>query len=301
MTFLGVFMKKRPFLMALLALAGIFAFFLVLIIATTSLLGYRNTLPIGEKIGVVEVEGVIVSSGEIVEQLADFRDDESIRAVVLRVDSPGGGVAPSQEICEEVGKIAKVKPVVVSMGSVAASGGYYIAAPATRIMANPGTITGSIGVIMEFTNVQELFGKIGLHSEVVKSGAHKDIGSPTRAMTEADRKILQAMIDDVYQQFVDQIATSRKLPTQKVLALADGRIFSGRQALEEGLVDALGNFQDAVDVAAELGKISGEPRLVYPPRAKPGWLEYLVQESVSQVRRGLTGQSSANGLQYRWQ
>ena len=287
--------------MALLALAGIFGFFLVLIVVATSLLGYRNTLPLGDKIGVVEVEGVILSSDQIVEQLGDFREDDSIRAVVLRIDSPGGGVAPSQEICEEVGKLVKVKPVVVSMGSVAASGGYYIAAPATRIIANPGTITGSIGVIMEFTNVQELFGKIGLRSEVVKSGTHKDIGSPTRAMTDADRQILQGMINDVYQQFVGQIVTSRKLPIEKVLTLADGRIFSGRQALDNGLVDALGNFQDAVDTAARLGKVSGEPRLVYPPRAKPGWLEYLVQESVSQVRRGLTGQGSSGGLQFRWQ
>ncbi|AMV72501.1 S49 family peptidase [Desulfuromonas sp. DDH964] len=285
--------------MALLTLGAIFLFFLFLIVAVSGLRGPASGLALGDKVGVIEVLGVIADSRELTRQIVDFRNNESVKAVVLRVDSPGGGVGPSQEICEEVGKLAAVKPVVVSMGSVAASGGYYIAAPATRILANPGTITGSIGVIMEFANIEELLGKVGLRSEVVKSGAHKDIGSPTRTMTPADRAILQGMIDDVYDQFVNQIAHSRKLPLDQVKALADGRIFSGRQALAQGLVDELGNFQDAVAVAGQLAGLEGEPRLLYPPQKKPAFLDYLVEETTTRFAKGLTGAMSP-GLQYLW-
>lgn len=292
-------MKKRPFLMALLTLGAIFLFFLAAILLVGSFEGSPTGLSLGEKVGVVEVTGVIADSRQLTRQLDTYRQDDSIKAVVLRIDSPGGGVGPSQEICEEVGKLAEVKPVVVSMGSVAASGGYYIAAPATRILANPGTITGSIGVIMEFPNVEGLLGKIGLRSEVVKSGPHKDIGSPTRQMTASDRQILQGMIDDVYDQFVHQVADSRHLPLAAVKEFADGRIFSGRQALKLGLVDELGNFQDAVSAAGKLAGIEGEPHLVYPPRKKPNLLQYLVEESVGRFAREISGRTSA-GVQYLW-
>ncbi|HER63251.1 MAG TPA: signal peptide peptidase SppA, partial [Desulfobacteraceae bacterium] len=167
-------MKKRPFLMALIVLGAIFLFFLIIVGIISSMTGTSTSLPIGEKIGVVEVKGAIMTSEDVIQRLTHLRDDSSMKAVVLRVDSPGGGVGPSQEIYTEVQKLAQVKPVVVSMGSVAASGGYYIAIPAHQIVANPGTITGSIGVIMEFTNFQELLQKIGLKSQVVKSGEHKD-------------------------------------------------------------------------------------------------------------------------------
>lgn len=293
------YMKKRPFLMALLTFGAIFLFFLIVIVVVAGLEGHSPTLAIGEKVGVIEVTGVIADSRQVMKQIDDFRKDESVRAVVLRINSPGGGVAPSQEICEEIEKLAKKKPVVASMGSVAASGGYYIAVPATRIFANPGTITGSIGVIMEFANIEQLLGKIGLHSEVVKSGPHKDIGSPTRPMTESDRKILQGMIDDVYDQFIHQVSVSRKIPLEDVKALADGRIFSGRQALASGLVDELGNFRDAVVSAGELAGIQGEPKLVYPPRKNPNILDYLVEESVSRFTREVYGKVAPN-LQYRW-
>jgi len=292
-------MKKRPFLMALAALGAVFLFFLALVYALGSLLGRPSRLPLGEKVAVVEVEGVIESSKETIERLIDFRDDETIKAIVLRIDSPGGGVGPSQEIYEEVKKAAEIKPLVVSMGSVAASGGYYIAAPAQRIVANPGTITGSIGVIMEFANFQELLDKIGLKSQVVKSGEHKDIGSPTRPMTEEDRRILQSLIDDVHQQFIAAVAEGRKLSPERARALADGRIFSGRQAQQYGLVDELGNLQDAVAVAASLAGIEGEPKVVYPPPDKPDFFRYLVEESATQLRRGLQ-QHTAVGLKYFW-
>jgi len=292
-------MKKRPFLMALLLLGAIFFFFIALVYTLSSLMGRTSSLAIGDKVAVLEVTGVIAASKDTVDDLIDFRDDASVKAIVLRVDSPGGGVGPSQEIYEEVRKAAKLKPLVVSMGSVAASGGYYIAAPARRILANPGSITGSIGVIMEFTNFQELLQKIGLRSDVVKSGEHKDIGSPIRPMTETDRKILQAMIDDVHAQFIDAVAEGRKLEVEKVRSLADGRIFTGRQAMEAGLVDELGNLQDAIDVAAGLAGIEGKPKVIYPPEKRPGILDYLIEETASQLRHGLQEQASS-GLHFIW-
>lgn len=292
-------MKKRPFLIALLLLGAIFLFFILTVYTISAIMGPAASLSIGKKVGVIEVTGVIAASKDIIEQLVDFRDDDGVKAIVLRIDSPGGGVGPSQEIYEEVRKAVAVKPVVVSMGSVAASGGYYIAVPARRILANPGSITGSIGVIMEFTNFQELLQKIGLRSDVIKSGEHKDIGSPIRPMSDSDRKILQSLIDDVHSQFIDAVAEGRKLEPDTVRSLADGRIFTGRQALAAGLVDELGNLQDAVDVAAKLAGIEGEPKVVYPPKAKAGILDYLIQETVSQLRHGLQEQNSA-GLRFIW-
>ena len=292
-------MKKRPFLMALLVLGAIFLFFLLFVVVISSMMGRSTSLPIGEKIGVVEVKGVIAQSEPTIDRLIELRRDSSIKAVVLRVDSPGGGVGPSQEIFTEVQKLADEKPVVVSMGSVAASGGYYISVPAQQIVANPGTITGSIGVIMEFTNFQDLMEKIGLKSQVVKSGDHKDIGSPVRPMTPEDRQILQSLIDDVHSQFVAAVAQGRGMDLEKVKALADGRIYTGRQAKDAGLVDRLGNMQDAIDVAADLAGIQGEPKVVYPPGPKPKFLEYFVEETVSQLRRGLNQQSSG-GMQFLW-
>ena len=291
-------MKKNPFLMALLTLGAIFLFF-VLVVVAAGFVGRGQSLPIGEKIGVIEMTGIIVASKTTIEHIIEFRNNPSIKGIVLRVDSPGGGVGPSQEIYEEIKKTVAVKPVVVSMGSVAASGGYYVSAPVNRIFANPGTITGSIGVIMEFTNVQELFGKIGLKNQVIKSGEHKDIGSPVRPMTDSDRQILQSLIDDTQQQFVAAVAEGRKMSVADVVPLADGRVFTGRQALAVGLVDELGNLQDAISAAARMAGIDGEPRVVYPPQEKPGVFQYLLQESATQLRRGLQEQS-ATGLQFIW-
>jgi len=292
-------MKKRPFLIAILLLGTIFLFFVAVVYTLSGMMGRPTGLSVGKKVGVIEVTGVIAASRETIKQLIDFRDDAAIKAIVLRVDSPGGGVGPSQEIYEEVRKTVSVKPVVVSIGSVAASGGYYIAVPAQRIVANPGSITGSIGVIMEFTNFQELLQKIGLRSDVIKSGEHKDIGSPVRPMSDNDRQILQAMIDDVHAQFIEAVADGRKMDPETVRPLADGRIFTGRQAMAAGLVDDLGSLQDAIEVAAELAGIEGEPKVIYPPRPRTSFLEYLIQETVSQLRHGLQEQSSA-GLRFIW-
>lgn len=284
--------------MASLTLGAIFIFFLVVIFVIAALTGHQTSFPRGDEVGVIKVQGPILTSDQIIDEIVNFRKDESIKAIVLRVDSPGGGVGPSQEIYEEVHKAVAVKPVVVSMGSVAASGGYYISAPASQILANPGTITGSIGVIMEFTNFEELLQKVGLKALVVKSGEHKDIGSPVRPMTAEDKKILQGLIDDVHQQFISAVAEGRKLPEEKVRALADGRIYTGRQAMELGLVDKLGNLQDAVKTAGELAGIKEEPNVVYPPEDKPKLLDYLVEETASRIK-GVFVKESA-GFQYLW-
>lgn len=292
-------MQKRPLFIALALLCGIFAFFLAMILAVSHFLDRPARFVVRDQVGVVEVEGAIVDSRKIIEQLHSFHENGSVKAIVLRIDSPGGGVGPSQEIHDEVKRIDADKPIVVSMGSVAASGGYYIAAPAREIFANPGTLTGSIGVIMEFANFQELLEKIGLHSEVVKSGKHKDIGSPVRPMTEEDRALLQALIDDVHSQFVDSVAAGRHLDVQTVRRLADGRIFTGRQARELGLVDELGSLEAAVRRAGELGGIDGQPKVVYPPTDKPKLIDFLVQEASSQLRQALLRQQGGK-LQYVW-
>mgnify|MGYP000099035541 FL=1 len=292
-------MKKRPFLLASALLAGCFVFFLALAVAVSSFMGQPTNLVIGDKIGVVEIYGVISDSKQVIEQLHDFRDNDSIKALVLRVDSPGGGVGPSQEIYDEVLALDELKPVVVSMGSVAASGGYYVAAAAREIVANPGTITGSIGVIMEFANFQELLEKIGLSSVVVKSGAYKDIGSPTRDMSAAEREILQDLIDDVHNQFVSSVAEGRELDEQAVRSIADGRIFSGRRAMELGLVDSMGNLQAAIDRAAVLAGLDAEPKIVYPPGKKPRFIDLFIEGTLNRLHYALQKQRSV-GLQYLW-
>ncbi|MDH3808719.1 MAG: signal peptide peptidase SppA, partial [Desulfuromonadales bacterium] len=273
-------MKKRPFLLASALLAGIFVFFLALAVTVASFMGRPANFVIGDKIGVVEVFGAIADSRQVIEQLHGFRDNDNIKAIVLRIDSPGGGVGPSQEIHDEVKAIDATKPVIVSMGSVAASGGYYIAASAREIVANPGTITGSIGVIMEFTNFQELLDKIGLSSVVVKSGEYKDIGSPSRVMTPLEREILQDLIDDVHSQFVASVAVGRKLDEEAVRKIADGRIFSGRRAMDMGLVDRMGNLDVAIRRAAELAGIDGEPNVVYPPGKSPKFIDLFIEEVI---------------------
>jgi protease-4 len=226
----------------------------------------KSGMPIGDKVALVRIEGPIFNSIAILDELKKHRKDSSVKAVVLRIESPGGGVAPSQEIYEEVKKLSEIKPVVVSMGAVAASGGYYIASAATKIYANPGTITGSIGVIMEIPNIKGLLDKVGIKTEVIKSGKHKDLASVFRGIGEEERKILQNVLDDVHQQFIEAVAEGRGLPYEKVKSIADGRIFTGRQAKEIGLVDDLGNLQDAIMEAAKLAGIKGEPHVITKKR-----------------------------------
>jgi protease-4 len=240
------------------------------------------------KIGIIEVKGVITSAEKTIRDLTDFRQDHRIRAIVLRIDSPGGAVGASQEIYEEVKRTDAVKPVVASLGSVAASGGYYAALGARKIVTSPGTLTGSIGVIVKFPNLKEIFDKIGYRSEIVKSGKLKDIGAANRPMTDEERALLQEIIDNVHRQFVDTVAQSRNLPREQVLKLSDGRIFSGEQAVESGLADQFGNFTDAVALAARQAEMKDEqPPLHYPRERDFSLLRLLMGE---------TGESSLQGL-----
>ncbi|BCB95392.1 multidrug transporter [Dissulfurispira thermophila] len=238
-----------------------------------------------DKVALVNIEGPILHAKQTVDEIKEYVKDKSIKAIVLRVDSPGGGVVPSQEIYEEVRKAATQKKVVVSMGSVAASGGYYISAPANKIIANPGTITGSIGVIMEVPNIKGLMDKIGVKTEVIKSGRHKDIASVFRGIGKEEREIIQGVMDDVHEQFIKAVSDGRKIPVENVKKIADGRIFSGRQALKVGLVDELGDLEYAIKTAAKIAGIKGEPEVV-TKKEKSTLLELLngrISESVSKV------------------
>jgi protease-4 len=251
------------------------------------------------KVGIIPIEGIIGDSAELIEQINEFADDRGIRAVVLRIDSPGGGVVPSQEIYQAVRELKKKKKVVASMGSVAASGGYLIAVAADRIVANPGSITGSISTVIHYANVEGLLKKFGVRSSVVKSGKFKDIGSPTREMTAEEKSLIQAIVDDIYDQFVRTIALNRKLPLQRIFELADGRIFSGRQARDLGLVDELGGLQDAVLLAGKLSGMEGSPEIVHGMKKKTTLFKYLMGSMTSAVVEEIQGKAAeSRGAQY---
>jgi protease IV len=231
-------------------------------------------LPGGGKVAIVEVDGIIgvgpdraADSDAIVRTLGEHRENPSVAAVVLRINSPGGVVGPTQEIFSAVERVrAAGKPVVASLGSVAASGGYYVAVAANRIFANPGTLTGSIGVVMQLANVEGLLKKVGVEYVVVKAGAFKDIGNFARTMKPEERRVLQALLDDVYGQFVGAVAEHRGLDRKTVLGFADGRIYSGQQAKALKMVDDLGGLEDAIEAAGKLAGIPGKPRVIYPRR-----------------------------------
>lgn len=254
----------------------------------------------GGKIALVEVTGMISASHDIVSQLARYTKNDNIQGIILRIDSPGGAVAPSQEIFREVMKARESgKVVYASLGSLAASGGYYIASPAAKIIANPGTLTGSIGVIMAFSNMEQLMEKIGLRAEVIKSGQFKDAGSPVRPMSKKERQLLQGVVDDVHQQFVEAVAEGRNLPIEQVKTLADGRIFTGRQALEHQLVDRLGGLQDAIDLLGEHLGIEGRPKIVQQKK-KTSFFERLIQGTWSKKLAETVNPQPYPSLQYLW-
>ncbi len=253
------------------------------------------------KIGVVEIFGPIMQSDDVVAQIQKFAEDGSIKAIILRIDSPGGAVAPSQEIYDAVVKARRSKKVVASMATLAASGGYYIAIGADKVFANPGTITGSIGVIMGFVDLRDLMKKVGVEANVVKSGEFKDIGANDRPFTAADRKVLQGVIDDVYAQFVSAVAKGRGMSEEKVKTLADGRIYSGHQAKELGLVDKLGGFDDAVDYTAKLVGIKGKPVLV-KEKPKFGFIREILGEKLSNNFDWFANEATIHkpGIYYLW-
>lgn len=258
--------RRRAFALALGLAAGLVVLFLVTVWVLMAVLE-DGAWPGGARVAIVELEGVIIDADQIVRQLREHQDNPAIRAVVLRINSPGGVVAPTQEIAAAVQRLRRAKkPVVASLASVAASGGYYVAAATERIYANPGTLTGSIGVVMQMANVEGLLKKVGVDYVVVKSGQYKDVGNFARTMTPEERRILQALLDDVYGQFVGAVAEGRGLDRQAVLAFADGRIYTGQQARDLKMVDELGGLEEAIEGAGKLAGISGRPKLVYPRR-----------------------------------
>jgi len=291
-------MKNRWLLWSAAFIGGMLLFFAVCVGIATVLFGDGERLAGGDGVGLVELKGVIVDGQETIRQLRDLKKDKRVKAVVLRVDSPGGVVGPSQEIFAAVKSLAQVKKVVVSMGSVAASGGYYVSAPATLIYANPGTITGSIGVLMKFSNIEGLMGKVGMKAFTLKTGKFKDVGSPVRTMSPEERQMLQNVIDSTHDQFIRAVADGRKLPVDQVRQIADGRIFSGEQALSLKLVDRIGTQQDAVEEAGRLAGIKGEPELIRPPKKKSPMLDLLVQ-SVAQHIGTISGSDSGVSVDYR--
>lgn len=255
----------------------------------------------GDRVGVVEVTGTITESKKVVKQLQEFRDESHIKAVVVRVDSPGGAVGPSQEIYEAIRKLREKKKVVASMGSLAASGGFYIAMAADKVYANPGTLTGSIGVIMQLPNVQGLMKWAGVEMNTITAGKMKDVGNMYRPMTAEERDYLAAMLEDVHQQFIAAVAEGRGLKVEEVAPIADGRVFTGRKAKELKLVDELGGLQDAVAAAAKLGGITGEPKTEYPKQEKKFLKELLGDEADTMFQGAAKALAPLGGpaLEYR--
>ncbi|HEY3276505.1 MAG TPA: signal peptide peptidase SppA [Syntrophorhabdaceae bacterium] len=237
---------------------------------------------LGDKIGVVEIEGVITRSGETMDEIVRFREDDSIKGVILRISSPGGSVGPTQEIFREVRKLREKKKVFVSMGSVCASGGYYIASAGDRIYANPSTITGSIGVIMEQTVVEDLLKKIGIQTNTLKAGEFKDVGSPFRKMRPEEKAYLEQILKDIHEQFISDMAAGRGLTLEKARALSDGKIFTGTRAMELKLVDRIGTFYDCRDDLKKTLNIKGKPVLI---RAKKPFslLRLLVSSTADEL------------------
>lgn len=258
-------MKKFVVVVILLALVTIFGI---------NLLGEKD-ITAQKRIAVIKISGPLYSSSvesftgmvkgadEIMRQINLARNDKSVAAVLLRIDSPGGSVTAAEEIAAELEKLkAEGKPVITSMGDMSASAGYWLASCTDYVYANPSTLTGSLGVYIAWTNVEELYKKIGIRNDLIKSGKFKDILSPDRPMTAEERQMLQKMVDEMYENFVKQIAKGRKMPEDEVRKLADGRVYTGSQAKKLGLVDALGNYYDALDYTAKTAGITGKPQTV---------------------------------------
>jgi protease-4 len=278
-----MFSRRHPYLFFILVSFSIFVS-AILGISTLIFLGTRDSdFNMGEKVGVVEISGMITDAEDIIRNIKKYREDGSIMAIVLRIDSPGGVVGPSQEIYREIRKTVGEKKVIASMGAVAASGGYYVAAGTDGIMASPGTITGSIGVIIGYTNFEEILQKIGLSPVVIKSGEYKDMGSPMRKMTEKEKKLLQNFVDSTHRQFVAAVAEGRKMDPAKVKAIADGRIITGEDAKSLGLVDRLGNIEDAIEWAGRLGGIKGKISAVYSRKKDISLVDYFIESSLKKI------------------
>jgi len=262
----------------------------------------RTQFAFSDRIQVVDIEGELVESRSIIDQLKRYEDSNSIKAILLNIDSPGGGVAVSQEIYSEIKRLREKndKIVVAYLSSTGASGAYYVACAANKIVANPGTIVGSIGVIAEWVNYADLMEWAKLKDIVFKTGEFKDTGSGTRALTENEKKYFQGLIDDMYVQFVEAVASGRKLDLQEVRSMADGRVFTGRDAKTRKLIDDIGNFQDAVDVTAKLAGISGKPRLLRSGRSRVTLFDVLTSDLSRLVPFNGQSMKSEMKFQYLW-
>ena len=292
-----MFSRRHPYLFFILIFTSVVAV-AMLGMSLLFVLGSKSSdFEFGEKVGVIEIKGIITDAKQVIHNLKRFREDDSIKAIVIRIDSPGGAVGPAQEIFREIRKTSNKKKVIASMGTIAASGGYYVAAGSDGIVANPGTITGSIGVIMGFTNYEGLLQKIGLVPIVVKSGEFKDMGSPVRKMTAVEHKILETFAKKIHRQFIMDIVKGRKMDQAKVESLADGRIFTGQESKDLGLVDRIGNFEDAIAWAGHLGGIKGKISTVYAQEKKFSILKYFSDASVKELlNRVFNPQISADYL-----
>jgi len=278
--------------------AGLLAVMVLLAVGST-LLPDRWKSPSGE-IALVRIQGMLMDSQNIVRQLSNYRHNPNVRGIVLRIDSPGGAVAPAQEIYNEIMKLkADHKTVYASMGTVAASGGYYIACAANYVLANPGTLTGSIAAVMAFSNFEELTDKIGVKPIIIKSGKYKDVGSPLRGMKPEERKLLQSVVDDVHQQFVQAVAKGRGLPVSEVNEIADGRIMTGQQALTLKLVDEMGGLEKTIELLAKKIGVEGRPKVIEEKEKTP-FFDWLLQSSLPSRLAATLMPASLPRLQYVW-
>ncbi len=273
------FSQRHPFLFTL----GIVLTAMILVIGIMAVFQFKvkKWFISKNRIGVVNIQGTISTSREIVKWIDKLKRDDSIKGIILRINSPGGSVAASQEIYQAVREASLVKPVVASMGDIAASGGYYVACGATKIVANPGTLTGSIGVIAKLPNIKKLLEKLGIKSETITSGKFKATGSLTKELTEEEREYIQSLVNDLHQQFVEAVAKGRHLPIEKVKTIANGKVYTGRQAKLLGLVDILGGFDTALREVKKMCKIKGEVSLVEGPKRETSLLKLLLKNKLN--------------------
>ena len=290
---------QRSFLRSFLRFSAGLLAVMVLLAVGSALLPDRWKSPSGE-IALVRIQGMLMDSQNIVRQLSNYRHNPNVRGIVLRIDSPGGAVAPAQEIYNEIMKLkADHKTVYASMGTVAASGGYYIACAANYVLANPGTLTGSIAAVMAFSNIEELTDKIGVKPIIIKSGKYKDVGSPLRGMKPEERKLLQSVVDDVHQQFVQAVAKGRGLPVSEVNEIADGRIMTGQQALTLKLVDEMGGLEKTIELLAKKIGVEGRPKVIEEKEKTP-FFDWLLQSSLPSRLAATIIPASLPRLQYVW-
>jgi len=289
-------MKKSRLGASLAFIMAVMIIFVIIVMTLSRLLdtedrssGISEILDYGNKIGVITIAGTILTCDETLKEMKKFRNKSSIRAILLRINSPGGTVAPAQEIYREIEKIRKKKPVVASIETVGASAAYYIASSADRIVCSKGSITGSIGVIMMLPDIHKVIEKIGVNVNVIKAGAFKDIGSGIKPLDDQERDILQNFAKEVHEQFISDVLQGRKgkIEEDKLREIADGRFFTGQSAKELGLVDSMGNFYDAVKVAANLSGIKGEPELEYPKKRWNSYLDLFMDSASKSLMKGM--------------